>query len=133
MEVEADRARDREDGQRQPDLGVVPREANALGDRRSSTRARVALDLEELVLAHQRERGQHGEEGDRVDEEADAGAAEADDHAGDRGADDPRAVEEAGVHAIAFGSSSRPTIWNVNAWRPGASSTSALPPRNART
>ena len=35
--------------------------------------------------------------------------------------------------AIAFGSSSRPTIWNVNAWRPGASSTSALPPRNART
>ncbi len=76
---------------------VVPGEANALGDRRSRARARVALDLEELVLAHQPEGGQHGEEGDRVDEEADAGATEADDHAGDRGADDPRAVEEARV------------------------------------
>ena len=40
---------------------------------------------------------QHREKGDRVDEEADAGAAEADDHTGDCGADDARAVEEARV------------------------------------
>ena len=31
------------------------------------------------------------------------------------------------LSATAFGSSSRPTIWNVRDWRAGASSTSAVP------
>ena len=37
------------------------------------------------------------------------------------------------LSAIAFGSSARPTIWNVRFWRDGASKTSAVPVSTAIT
>ena len=43
------------------------------------------------------------------------------------------ALKRLAFSATAFGSSSRPTIWNVSAWRPGASKTSAVLERIAST
>ncbi len=49
------------------------------------------------LLAKARERCEDGEEAERVQHEADAGAESGDDDSRDRGSDHARAVEEAGV------------------------------------
>ena len=43
------------------------------------------------------------------------------------------ALNRLALSATALGSSARPTIWNVSAWRPGASKTSAVLERTAST
>ena len=60
---------------------------------------RVALDVVELLLAHHRERAEDGEEADRVQGEADAGADGRDQDSGDGRSNDPRPVEEPGVES----------------------------------
>jgi hypothetical protein len=55
------------------------------------------IERDELVCAHQRQTGQHGQEADGVQREADADAEGGDDHAGEGGPDDARRVEEARV------------------------------------
>ena len=88
---------------------------------------------DELLSPHHQQPSEHGEERDRVDREADPHPEGGDQHACEGGPDDAGRIEEAGVSATAFGSSSRPTIWNVSAWRPGASKTSAVLERIAST
>ena len=114
-------------------MSALPRVAQALRDRCARTSARIALDLEELVLAH--EGASAVSTARKVIElirsrrrcrrmmitPAIAGPM-------------MRApLKRPVLSATAFGSSSRPTIWNVSDCRPGASRTSALPPRNAST
>ena len=79
-----------------------------------------------LLSAHHQQAREHGEERDRVDREADADPEGRDQHAGDGGPTTREALKRLAFSATAFGSSSRPTIWKVSAWRPGASKTSAV-------
>ena len=77
-------------------LGERPREALA-DPAHHRRRLAAALERDELLLPHQQEAGQDGEERDRVDQEADPDSERRDQDAGDRGADDTRGVEEARV------------------------------------
>ena len=97
MEVEADRAHHRDDAEHRAQLRVAADVAERAPQSRDEPRGRIALDLVQLVLSQERERGEHGEEAERIDDEADAGAERGDHGARDRGADHARAVEQPGV------------------------------------
>ena len=98
MEVEADGADDGDDQEHEAHLRRREHPGEALADAAHHRRGlAAALKRHELFLPHQQEPGQDGEERDRVDREADPDAERGDQDAGDRGADDARRVEEAGV------------------------------------
>ena len=67
--------------------------------------------------ADQQQAGENGDEADGVEQEAGAGPDRRSPHRRAPGRH-ARRVEETELRATAFGSSSRPTSWNVKAWRP---------------
>ncbi len=97
VEVEANRADDRDDGEDGSELRLAANVRECPAHAFDDASGRVALDLVELVGAKSRERYENREEAEGVDDEADAGAGKGDDDAGDRRSDHARSVEEAGV------------------------------------
>jgi hypothetical protein len=97
VEVEAHGRDDRDDAEDEPELAVVPRVGERTANPVDHARGRVPCDRPQLVVANEREGGEHGEEADRVEREADSGPDESDQQPRDRRADDAGPVEEAGV------------------------------------
>ena len=88
MEVEADGADDGDDAEDDAGERRPPRPAEALADAGDDARVAALLDEVELLLPHEAERGEHRQEADGVDHEAEPGADGGDEQAGQRGADD---------------------------------------------
>ena len=71
----------RDDEQDEPQLPIVPGVRECAAQAVDDACRRVALDGAQLLLADDRERGQDGEEADRIDDEAQAGSDGGDDDA----------------------------------------------------
>ena len=97
VEVEADRRDDGDDRQDERSCGSCQRVRERAPQAVDHTGGGILLDRPQLLLAYERERGQHGEEAHRVQDEAEPGADGCDHEARDRRPDHARAVEEAGV------------------------------------
>ena len=74
-----------------------PRRASPSRTPATSERGCTARDAVQLAFAQKQQAGEHGEEAHSVEHEAGADTEGGDDDAGERGPDDARAVEQAGV------------------------------------